>query len=417
MMTNKLKVKSSKLKSRGVTLYIAIAIMSVLLLVSFAAVNIAIKSSLFSSMGRESQMALFAADAGAECAMYWDIVYDKFATSTPGGSITCFDPDEEEAMYTGASLADFGESETALVGGGGDEDAGSGSGTITKVNVATGSAPSGTLGNSISTGSFNTASGNLIVVAIRFNRTTFSYSVNSVTDSAGNNYIPVTGVQTSTRDRLEIWYAKNTNSAPTNVIRANFNGPVTYRVINAIQYSGVDKTNPLDTSAISGTVTNSTTVTSNQFTTTSNNEVIVAAAQVSSLDTVWASGPGYTKQVEDTRHIVLIEDKIVSSIQNGITASAITTNKPATTLKNIIVATFKAAGGGTGGPTSRFGFKMNLDSNPTQGCALVTVEKVYIDTNSDGQKDTPQTTIKSKGYNTCDTTDPRRVERGVELVY
>jgi hypothetical protein len=51
---------------------------------------------------------------------------------------------------------------------------------------------------------------------------------------------------------------------------------------------------------------------------------------------------------------------------------------------------------------------MNQGDNAVLYCAIVTVEKRA----SDGK-----TYIKSKGYNTCDTGNTRRVERGIEVDY
>lgn len=73
------------------TLFMAVTIMAILLFISFAVVNIAVKSTLFSSSGRDSQFAFYAADAGIECALYWDTKNDisKFDPTVPGSSINC----------------------------------------------------------------------------------------------------------------------------------------------------------------------------------------------------------------------------------------------------------------------------------------------------------------------------------------
>lgn len=67
----------------------------------------------------------------------------------------------------------------------------------------------------------------------------------------------------------------------------------------------------------------------------------------------------------------------------------------------------RIGGGGDANPTSVFGFVMNQGTNPVNYCAIVTVTK-----NTNGT-----TYIKSRGYNTCDTSNPKRVERGVEVTY
>lgn len=88
------------IKNKGMTLFIAVTIMGVLLFISFAVVNIAIKGSLFATSGRDSQFAFYAADAGLECALYWDSKYiisyidsnpiygSIFATSSYSGEIS-----------------------------------------------------------------------------------------------------------------------------------------------------------------------------------------------------------------------------------------------------------------------------------------------------------------------------------------
>ena len=90
----KLKIKNFKFKipagQKGMTLFIAIAIMGILLLIMFAVVNISIKATQFASSGRDSQFAFYAADAGMECALYWDSRFDPSffdpASTTPAGS-------------------------------------------------------------------------------------------------------------------------------------------------------------------------------------------------------------------------------------------------------------------------------------------------------------------------------------------
>jgi hypothetical protein len=62
--------------------------------------------------------------------------------------------------------------------------------------------------------------------------------------------------------------------------------------------------------------------------------------------------------------------------------------------------------GGTS-PSSIFYFDMNQGTNAVPYCAIVTVTK-----DTDGS-----THIYSRGYNTCDISNPRRVERGIEVDY
>ena len=66
-------VKSIKRNSRGFVLLFSILLASIVLSMSLGAFNIALKDLLLSATGRESQFAFYAADAGAECAVYWDV--------------------------------------------------------------------------------------------------------------------------------------------------------------------------------------------------------------------------------------------------------------------------------------------------------------------------------------------------------
>jgi len=72
--------------NKGFTLFIAIIVMSTLLLITTGIVSLAARQSLISSAGRESQEAFYAADTGIECALYWDVQnptgISAFATST-----------------------------------------------------------------------------------------------------------------------------------------------------------------------------------------------------------------------------------------------------------------------------------------------------------------------------------------------
>jgi len=50
--------------------------------------------------------------------------------------------------------------------------------------------------------------------------------------------------------------------------------------------------------------------------------------------------------------------------------------------------------------------KFNLSFSPDQSCAVITIDKTG-----------PGTIIESRGYNSCNTTNARRVERGLRIRY
>lgn len=95
MKSKKLKIKKRWLKGSGTfnqragfALLYAVLVSSILLAIGLAIFNITIKELLFSSLGRDSQFAFYAADTGAECALYWDFIESAFATSS-ASNIEC----------------------------------------------------------------------------------------------------------------------------------------------------------------------------------------------------------------------------------------------------------------------------------------------------------------------------------------
>lgn len=74
----KLFQKLGPKRNEGFALLIAVLVSSVVLAVGISMINITLKEYLFSGIGRESEIAFYAADAGMECALYWD-------TSSQGG--------------------------------------------------------------------------------------------------------------------------------------------------------------------------------------------------------------------------------------------------------------------------------------------------------------------------------------------
>ena len=74
---------------RGFTLLLAALLASLLLLLGAAIFGLARKEVVLSSVGRDSQFAFYAADTGAECALFWDMRYNAFASSTGFSTAEC----------------------------------------------------------------------------------------------------------------------------------------------------------------------------------------------------------------------------------------------------------------------------------------------------------------------------------------
>ncbi len=80
----------------GFVLLIAVLLASVFGIVGASIFTISIKELILSSGGKESQYAFYAADSGIECALYWDLKYSTFATSTLSvepSNVYCSDQD------------------------------------------------------------------------------------------------------------------------------------------------------------------------------------------------------------------------------------------------------------------------------------------------------------------------------------
>jgi Tfp pilus assembly protein PilX len=79
---------------KGFALLFAVLVSSVLLSIGISIFNITLKEIVLSSSGRESQFAFYAADTGAECALYWDFKgTDIFATSSASRTPNPVNPD------------------------------------------------------------------------------------------------------------------------------------------------------------------------------------------------------------------------------------------------------------------------------------------------------------------------------------
>jgi hypothetical protein len=80
--------------TKGFAMLFAVLVSSLLLAVGLSIFNITVKELTLSAAGRESQFSFYAADTGAECALYWDFKgTDIFATSTDDRSPSPSNPD------------------------------------------------------------------------------------------------------------------------------------------------------------------------------------------------------------------------------------------------------------------------------------------------------------------------------------
>lgn len=79
------------MRNKGFTLLLSLLIVSIILAVSLGVSDIITGEIFLADTGRRSQAAFYAADAGMECAIYWDTIHraypqSLFATNTPASN-------------------------------------------------------------------------------------------------------------------------------------------------------------------------------------------------------------------------------------------------------------------------------------------------------------------------------------------
>ncbi len=86
--------------NRGFALLYTTLVSSLLLSLALSISVLVLKDIRLSSISRESQKAFYAADAAAECALYWDFRKGRFATSTAVTSgVTCDNQDIADSSH------------------------------------------------------------------------------------------------------------------------------------------------------------------------------------------------------------------------------------------------------------------------------------------------------------------------------
>lgn len=89
----------TKKHQQGFTILFAVIVSALVLSIGLSIANITLKQIKISSLGRESQIAFYAADSGSECVLYYDLIESAFATSSNSNiaalpaTISCFSQD------------------------------------------------------------------------------------------------------------------------------------------------------------------------------------------------------------------------------------------------------------------------------------------------------------------------------------
>ena len=152
--------------------------------------------------------------------------------------------------------------------------------------------------------------GDLNVVGVGWNDSTAV--VSKVADSSGNTYTPAVGPTVLSGFLSQsIYYAKNIASAAAgaNSVTVTFSTAAVYPDIRILEYSGADRSNPVDvTAASSGS---STTSSSGAATTTNATDLIFGANVVRT--TTSGPGSGFTKRLLTPQDGDIAEDKMTTA--------------------------------------------------------------------------------------------------------
>lgn len=99
----------------GFTLLMAALVSAVVLMLGSSIFSIAQKQIILSSIGRDSQFAFYAADTGAECALYYDIRFQSFGTADAPtvATITCDKAANGTDLAVNTSIVSSGTSATS----------------------------------------------------------------------------------------------------------------------------------------------------------------------------------------------------------------------------------------------------------------------------------------------------------------
>ena len=149
----------------------------------------------------------------------------------------------------------------------------------------------------------------LNIVVVSFNDSTSH--VGTVTDTKGNTYALAVGPTLSSGNATQsIYTAKNIAAAAANAntVTVTFNATVAYPDVRIVEYSGVNTTAPVDTTA--GAAGNGTNMDSGALTTTNANDLLFASSYVAHTTT--GPGTGFTSRLI-TNDASIVEDEFVST--------------------------------------------------------------------------------------------------------
>ena len=190
--------------------------------------------------------------------------------------------------------------------------------------------------NPLTSSSFSSTTGNMLVCAVRAGAST---TISSVKNQAGVSFTALTA-QVNGAQRVQFFYLKNITGNASDSISVTFNAGNNNNCAYFWEISGANTITAQDASA-GGNAANTNTVTSAAFNTTAVDEIILSAA-VGNVSGTWSAGGSY---VLDSSNgfggLIGAQHLITSSLQSGVTASM--TSTATSTLLTIAIASFRAA--------------------------------------------------------------------------
>jgi hypothetical protein len=381
-------------RNKGFTLLIAVVTTSLMLLVSFVVLNVALKQLILSHSNQESQYAFYAADSGIGCAVYWD-----------SQSPTHFSPGEP-ASFIQTFISEYSGIDT--------------SSPLDKVSSNTGEAEGGS--ENIDSGSKATLFSNELIfghIDINYGAITPGAGFSSIGTEFGNleEYKVVNSIGTySVTASIDPAYV----GADWIAFMATFkaaSGQTPALVQNYAKYvapsNGGQYVDFSDTSTSGDLIivqlTYDSTADISSMTDNKGNTYIRAIGPVFYPSDEFRSELWYAKNIRNqsldgtspTSEPIRIffESQLFGA--EGISCNG--QNIPAGESATDDVQTIPPQPSEIGGNPSSI-FQLNFP----KGCAIVTVTKTYSPNT---------TTIESRGYNTCDTSSLRRFERAIRVTY
>jgi len=383
---NKKNTKRQFLYNRGIALFVAVLTAGIALAIGAGVMNITLKELKLSLLGRESTEAFFAADTGFECALYWD---DVKTYGSPSGIFGIYGADVVTSgligywKFDGDATDSIGSNDGTVVGNPTWDSGG-------KFEQALSFDPSDGINDYVNLGSaVEPGTGDFSVA--------FWYKGLKGTPEDFISYPDVFG---------NLWYITDTKTTfnrsgiVTSVDYVLPDGGTWHSLIITLDRSTSPDTLIVYVDGVSqGTIT-SQQVDGEDFSNV-NRDTNVGRPS-------WINEGGYRKGLIDDLRIynrVLPQADVdelytavgstgfsppVLSLPSGTYSCALSDLSDGWGVSNIDIPTGKA----------------ETVFNIADPCATVTVKK-----------DNGNTTVDSRGYNTCDTNSPRRVERGVSVTY